>query len=537
MKKIYLALNLLVVLGVVLLVKTANGQMNNTESSVISPQAPSAMPQPVVCAQVITPAKDPVSGKCKNFPTACDVPSGWQKVEECENEMGAETKPAVPPTNTGAPTEMLPQTGAIPPAETMPPEGTMPVQKVPPTAPTNKEIPNEMPSDQPLAPTALSVPSTTKAMPLPISVNVCALSDSYLKEINELIKQADLAKQQGDVETEKNITEKIKLIKEKIELKKKECANAAQMPLSVSQAPQQQNIATGQNIIKEDFCQTEKQIISKIEYYKGLLSLSAQELAEKGYAKEELGKMLGELQNERAKVHAACSGEKTGLTVSQLNQIKPLAAENAEQIANYYKEKMAQIMEKPLTLPSQTQEIKKMKEEATVMTKELIRTQNQISVKELQPIVEKFVFQPGMIETAQTQVKIPQEKKIEIAVQNKTMEIAVSNERMSIKEGTVVAETKMPLAVENEKLVMNGTEVKITPEQMLKKVAIENPVDLKIELTAQNNSPAYQVKAVERKKLFFLIPVNVQKELTVDASTEQARKIKEDKPWWSFLAF
>ena len=36
------------------------------------------------CIQVITPAKNPQTGECKNFPTPCDVSSGWQKVDKCE---------------------------------------------------------------------------------------------------------------------------------------------------------------------------------------------------------------------------------------------------------------------------------------------------------------------------------------------------------------------------------------------------------------------------------------------------------------------
>jgi len=35
------------------------------------------------CIQVITPAKSPDGRTCINFPTPCDVPSGWQKVENC----------------------------------------------------------------------------------------------------------------------------------------------------------------------------------------------------------------------------------------------------------------------------------------------------------------------------------------------------------------------------------------------------------------------------------------------------------------------
>ncbi|MCH7758933.1 hypothetical protein IID20_01070, partial [Patescibacteria group bacterium] len=42
---------------------------------------------PVICIQVITPAKNPRTGECRRFPTPCDVPADWQKVERCENEL------------------------------------------------------------------------------------------------------------------------------------------------------------------------------------------------------------------------------------------------------------------------------------------------------------------------------------------------------------------------------------------------------------------------------------------------------------------
>jgi len=38
----------------------------------------------VICIQVITPAKNPVTGECKEFLTPCDVPQGWQKVKSCK---------------------------------------------------------------------------------------------------------------------------------------------------------------------------------------------------------------------------------------------------------------------------------------------------------------------------------------------------------------------------------------------------------------------------------------------------------------------
>lgn len=39
-----------------------------------------------ICAQVITSAISP-EGECKEFPTPCDVPEGWERVEECPKEI------------------------------------------------------------------------------------------------------------------------------------------------------------------------------------------------------------------------------------------------------------------------------------------------------------------------------------------------------------------------------------------------------------------------------------------------------------------
>lgn len=45
--------------------------------------SPSATPAGGACIQVITPAKNPQTGECKDFPTPCDVPTGWQIVSSC----------------------------------------------------------------------------------------------------------------------------------------------------------------------------------------------------------------------------------------------------------------------------------------------------------------------------------------------------------------------------------------------------------------------------------------------------------------------
>lgn len=40
-----------------------------------------AQEETVVCAQVITPARDPQTGTIKEYPTPCDVPDGWEVIQ------------------------------------------------------------------------------------------------------------------------------------------------------------------------------------------------------------------------------------------------------------------------------------------------------------------------------------------------------------------------------------------------------------------------------------------------------------------------
>lgn len=39
--------------------------------------------EPVFCIQVITPAVNSANGECKEFPTPCDIPNGWETVDAC----------------------------------------------------------------------------------------------------------------------------------------------------------------------------------------------------------------------------------------------------------------------------------------------------------------------------------------------------------------------------------------------------------------------------------------------------------------------
>jgi hypothetical protein len=42
-----------------------------------------ALPEPGACPAVIAPARNPLTGACREFPTPCEVPAGWEAVPAC----------------------------------------------------------------------------------------------------------------------------------------------------------------------------------------------------------------------------------------------------------------------------------------------------------------------------------------------------------------------------------------------------------------------------------------------------------------------
>jgi len=87
-----------------------------------------------VCAQVITPAINPETQKCQEFPTPCDVPTGWGRTNKCPEPAAASpvketslVKPVAPTPITKPPVSSPPI--AVVPAP--PSHPAVPVEPVP----------------------------------------------------------------------------------------------------------------------------------------------------------------------------------------------------------------------------------------------------------------------------------------------------------------------------------------------------------------------------------------------------------------------
>lgn len=96
--------------------------------------SPKPLPPPVeepgiICVQVITPAYNPQTGECREFPTPCDVPVGWTRVASCEqfkeSPRPSPTK-AIQPSPFPSPSP-LPSPVAVPQEIVLQPEKTQQV--------------------------------------------------------------------------------------------------------------------------------------------------------------------------------------------------------------------------------------------------------------------------------------------------------------------------------------------------------------------------------------------------------------------------
>lgn len=482
-------------------------------------------PTDFFCVQVITPAKNPKTGECREFSTPCAVPEGWVKVKSCAADQ-TEIKDQILVCQDLYWYDDVKR-------ECQGPKkfcGAFMYQGLR-TFKTKEECQEDLQkqdfylSPQPsLLPT---IPALKKEKKVPVGqpLDLCALSDNYLSQINDLVKEAELFRNQGDLEGEKNILEKIRILKEKIEQSKKECAKMLETKTKI-----EKNDA---EILKE-VCQTKEKIEKKVEYYKELLSFPLEEIEKRGYKKEEIEKILNELLLEKEKIKSLCSGEKLK---EEVGIIKPVVPEDSKEIVNYYKEKVASIIEKPSFPESQVQEIKKLNQETQEMAKELIRTKEQISLKEAQNLFEKIELQAGKIKINEEEVKASQEKNIEVMINKKPVTISVSEKKANLKEENLTVELEAPFVLEKEKAFFQNQEIKATPKEALSKADLKNPQVLSIKLRLKENQPVYEIKAVEERKFFFVFPVKVKKEIILDATKEEFSKIEEKKPWWSFFAF
>ncbi len=391
----------------------------------------------------------------------------------------------------------------------------------------------------------------------PISVdattaNICVVDSELMKELGPLMILLEEVEESGNKEQVEMLYKKIYYIKEKIQADRKLCLRR---PLNIAEPIEVKVRAINVGPTYVDKCSVLKDMKNKIKHYKRLYLLSEKELSDKGYSseegKEKIKKILNELEIEIEKVRIECeartttSGEAGEVTASGssgggggnllipetgIRITKPVAVSSGNEITNYYKIKVSDIMIKEIKTGERITELKELRNEIDKLIEELIKSKDEIRVDEIEELVTKIKIKPGRIEADGVIVNTIN-KNIIVKINKKDLIIKPTKAHVSIGDGKFEIKAH-ELNVQNNTLRVGAFEIKILISEIVKELKIEPK---EIELKEEYNKSVYKIRAEENRKLLWVIPIKVENSITVDAGIQELKIISEKLPWWGFL--
>ncbi|OGM91593.1 hypothetical protein A3A20_01475 [Candidatus Wolfebacteria bacterium RIFCSPLOWO2_01_FULL_45_19] len=372
-------------------------------------------------------------------------------------------------------------------------------------------------------------------IPAPKPISICYISDNLMQEYDQLILK--LQKAESDKVRAEEITKKIIALKQEITKQQRECANSPQPTTTSRPVPLAPPIAIDKpNTASVNRCDEAAQWENKIVYYKKLSGLDDADLKKDGFSREEIEKILKDLSLGFEKVKAQCDNQSgtitappTAITDSVLvtETVKPIVVESGQEISVYYKIKL----EKTISAKGeeeQIEELKILRDEIDGLIANFIKSRKELEVSELNNLVTEVKVSRGEIKADNIAVKTT-EKKMLANMGDRPVSIEPTASQVLIRDKSFEIKTDEVVIKENV-LSVGGVEVKMSASEVAEKLGIAPQT---IELKEENARAVYNMKIKERRKLFWVIPFNVQKTIAVDAANGNV--LTERLPWYSFL--
>lgn len=143
--------------------------------------------------------------------------------------------------------------------------------------------------------------------------------------------------------------------------------------------------------------------------------------------------------------------------------------------------------------------------------------------------LESIKISPGKIQVGDVVVTDSQ-KKVMVRAGGANVEVSAGPTSVVIKDGMISVSTP-GVSIENGVIKVGDIEVKAPSEVIVGDIT----VDMKnVTLVVEGGKPVYKVHATPKQKLFWLFPVTVDTDVTLDA--QDGTTIKIETPWWDFLA-
>ncbi|MDY6966516.1 MAG: hypothetical protein SVM80_11225 [Halobacteriota archaeon] len=239
------------------------------------------------------------------------------------------------------------------------------------------------------------------------------------------------------------------------------------------------------------------------------------------------------ISNENCIESAGSVAISEAITPTEQNPVsveKPVAVTSGSEITDYYKLKISSIMVKEISTDQQLKELKELRYEIDFLIEELIIGKDEINTEEVNELVTEIIVKPKEIKADDVVVNTIN-KTIAIKVNNKDLKIMPTETHVVIRDENL--EIKAPeLSIKYGVLAVGNSEVKLTASDFMEKIKLE-PKEL--ELKEENAKAVYKIKVEEDRKLLGFIPVEIEKELTADATNPETGIIEEETPWWAFL--
>ena len=218
----------------------------------------------------------------------------------------------------------------------------------------------------------------------------------------------------------------------------------------------------------------------------------------------------------------------TTIQISIPKPIKPVVAESGQEVELYYKAQMKDIVSSSDDVDVQVGKLKALRNEIDQLIEGLIKGRKEIESGELSNLVTEVKVSPGEIRADNIVVKTV-DKKILMDIGNKPISIKPTASQILIKDGDLEV-MAAEVSIKDNILKVGNSEVKVAASDVVDKLQI---LPKSVELREENAKSVYKMKIDEKRKLFGIIPVNIETSLTVDANNGDL--LEEKRPWYAFL--
>lgn len=280
-------------------------------------------------------------------------------------------------------------------------------------------------------------------------------------------------------------------------------------------------------VVKIYACNDAEAYIRKINYLQNILN-NSDTINKTGLTFDQISQKIIEINitlSERQKNCSNITKANLGVLVSEAVKSK---TGGANDIVAYYKMKISDVVSSDQGIYEKIESLKQLRKEIDKMIEEMMKKQKNISSEELMPIVSEITVRPSEIIVDDLEINST-ENSISIILNNTLAEINVNETDVSLDSGNVKA-MAIEIRFENNTIKVGNSTVRVPPSEIVANMSL---IPKKIYLMEENNRAIYKVSADEDRKLFGIIAMKVEKQLSFDGYSGNV--VSESAPFWFFL--